>query len=104
MTYNLRLMDLLEPAIILVVVTGVAWFCFSGRYEFHVRITPGSMKLTTGKLTLDSLSQLREICAEWQLKRGWIGGVRRGKRLRLMFSRNVPPGCRQQMRNLWENR
>jgi hypothetical protein len=47
---------------------------------------------------------LKSICTEYQIKHGWIGGVRRGRRLQLTFSRSVPPGCRQQIRNMWENR
>jgi hypothetical protein len=97
-------MDLLEPILVLVVVAGVARILFSGRFEFRVRISRGSLKLIRGKVTRDSLSQLKPICAEWQIKRGWIGGVRRGGRLQLDFSRSVPPGCRQQIRNIWENR
>jgi Protein of unknown function (DUF3634) len=97
-------MGMLEPIILVVVVSGVAWILFSGRFEFRVRISRGSLKLITGKVTHDSLSQLKSICTEYQIKRGWIGGVRRGRRLQLTFSRSVPPGCRQQIRNMWENR
>jgi|HubBroStandDraft_1064217.scaffolds.fasta_scaffold528519_1 hypothetical protein len=97
-------MGMLEPIIVLVVVAVVARVLFSGRFEFRVRISRGSLKLTTGKVTHDSLLQLKTICTEWQIKHGWIGGVRHGGRVQLAFSRSVPPGCRQQIRNMWENR
>jgi hypothetical protein len=97
-------MGLLEPIIVLAIVGGVAWLLFSERFEFRVRISRGSLKLANGKVAHDSLAQLKEICAEWQIRRGWIGGVRRGGRLRLAFSRSVPQGCRQQIRNMWETR
>lgn len=97
-------MNVLEPIILLVVVAGFAWILFSPRFEFRVRISRGSLKLSTGKVARDSLSQLQEICNEWHIERGWIGGIRRGKHVRLAFSRSVPPDCRQQIRNMWENR
>ncbi len=97
-------MDLLELVILVVVVAGVAWLLYALRFEFRVRISRGSLRLINGKVTRDGLSELKAICDEWQIKRGWIGGIREGKRIRLSFSRSVPPGCRQQIRNLWENR
>jgi hypothetical protein len=98
------MMDLLELVILIVVVAGVAWLLFAVRFEFRIRISRGSLRLTSGKVTRDCLVELKSICEPWQIKRGWIGGVRRGRSLNLSFSRSVPPGCRQQIRNLWENR
>jgi|SRR5580698_7860095 hypothetical protein len=97
-------MGLLEPIIVLAAVAAVAWLLFSPRFEFRIRISRGSLRLTTGKLTRDLIAELTPICQEWGIKRGWIAGVRRGKRVTLMFSRSVPSACRQQIRNLWINR
>ena len=97
-------MGLLELVILIAVVGGAAWFLFAVRFEFRVRISRGSLRLTNGKITRDGLSELKSICDEWQIKRGWIGGVRRSGRIKLSFSHSVPPGCRQQIRNMWENR
>jgi hypothetical protein len=98
------MMDPLELVILIVVVGGAAWFLFAVRFDFRVRISRGSLRLINGKVPRDGLSELKAICDEWQIKHGWIGGVRRGRRIKLCFSRSVPPGCRQQIRNMWENR
>jgi hypothetical protein len=98
------MMDLLELVVLIVVVAVVARLLFAVRFEFRVRIARGSFRLINGKVTRDGLSELKSICDEWKIKHGWIGGVRRGGRIKLSFSRSVPPGCRQQIRNMWENR
>jgi Protein of unknown function (DUF3634) len=96
-------MYLLEPLIVLAILAAVAWFILTPQFVFRVRISGGALRLTRGKLTHGLLDQLAPICQEWDIKRGWIGGVRRGRRLTLLFSRSVPPGCRQQIRNLCTN-
>jgi hypothetical protein len=35
------------------------------------------------------------------VQQGWVRGVWRGRRIALVFSRNIPPPCQQQIRNLW---
>jgi hypothetical protein len=96
-------MRLLPSIVIVTILAAVAWFVLSPQFVFRIRISAGCLRLTQGKLTHDLLAQLTAICREWDIKRGWIGGVRRGRRLTLLFSRSVPPGCRQQIRNLWTN-
>jgi hypothetical protein len=97
-------MGLLQTIILVGVLAVVAWFFFWPHFEFRIRISDGSLRLATGKVTRDFLEQLTAVCRHWDIKRGWIGGVRRGRRLTLSFSRSVPSGCRQQIRNLWANR
>lgn len=97
-------MSLFELAILIVVVAGAAWLLFGVRFEFRIRIRRGALSLINGKMTRDGLTELKSICEDWHIERGWIGGVRRGKRIKLSFSRSVPAGCRQQIRNMWENR
>ena len=94
--------ELVEILVLAVVVVG-AWKALSPQPVFKIRVAKGSLRVTRGKVTADFQQQAREIVDEWRISRGWIAAVRRGKRLTLVFSHNVPPGCRQQLRNLWTN-
>jgi hypothetical protein len=89
--------------LVVALVVGGAWMALSPRFVFKIRVTKGSVRVTKGKLTPDFLHQAAEILSQWRIGRGWIGGVKRGRNLTLVFSRSVPPGCRQQFRNLWTN-
>jgi hypothetical protein len=84
-------------------VVGAAWIALSPRPVFKIRVAKGVFRVTRGKVPADFQQQAREILDQWKISRGWIGAVRRGRRLTLVFSHSVPPGCRQQLRNLWTN-
>ncbi|HET6325326.1 MAG TPA: DUF3634 family protein [Planctomycetaceae bacterium] len=93
----------LVELLILALAVGGAWMAFSPKPVFKIRVAKGSVRVTRGKVTADFQQQAREIFDQWRISRGWFAGVRRGKRLTLVFSHTVPPGCRQQLRNLWTN-
>jgi hypothetical protein len=84
-------------------VLWAAWTALSPRPVFKIRVARGSLRVTRGKVTGDLQKQAGEIFEQWQITRGWFAGVRRGRRLMLVFSYSVPAGCRQQLRNLWTN-
>jgi uncharacterized protein DUF3634 len=94
--------ELIEILVVVVVVGG-AWKALSPQPVFKIRVAKGALRVTRGKVTPDFQQQAREIFSQWKISRGWFGAVRRGKRLTLVFSYSVPPGCRQQLRNLWTN-
>jgi hypothetical protein len=93
----------LGQILLLAAVVVAAWLVLSPKPVFKMRVAKGSLKVTRGKVTSDRQEQAAEILRRWQIRRGWIGGVGRGKSLKLTFSHSVPPGCRQQLRNLWTN-
>jgi hypothetical protein len=94
--------ELVEILVVAVVVGGL-WKALSPPPVFKIRVAKGSLRVTRGKVTADFQQQAREIFDQWRISRGWFGAVRRGKRLTLVFSHSVPPGCRQQLRNVWTN-
>ncbi len=96
-------MNLLGSILVLAVTIAVLRLVFSPPVEFMIRILRESPRVTKGKVTRDFLQQLAAICRERGIERGWVGGARRGRRLALRFSRNIPRDCRQQIRNLWTN-
>jgi len=55
-----------------------------------------------GVVTTGFLRDVAEICAQHQVRSATIRGLAVGRRIRLEFSRGMPTGCRQQIRNVWE--
>jgi hypothetical protein len=89
----------LSEILIVGCVVWAAWVALSPKPVFKIRVAKGSVRVTKGKVTAEAA----EILHQWKISRGWIGAVKRGRRLTLVFSHSVPPGCRQQLRNLWTN-
>ncbi len=81
----------------------LAWYALAPKPVFKVRFAKGALRVTRGKVTANFEQQIGEIFEQWQIRRGWIAAVQRGPQRTLVFSRSVPPGCRQQLRNLWTN-
>jgi hypothetical protein len=54
-----------------------------------------------GKGTPVFLAQILEACEQSGVASGWVSGTQRGKRTVLVFSRNIPAGCQQRIRNAW---
>ena len=95
-------MELLAKLVLVVLAVGAVWWLVQPRYTFVVRIDGGVPRVTNGQVTAAFLQELGRACGEFAVCRGWVGGVRRGGRTALAFSRNLPQPCRQRVRNLWE--
>jgi hypothetical protein len=96
-------MDLFVKIVVSVLVLVALWFAFQPRFLFLVRIRDGVLYVSKGKVIAAFLESIREVCTEHGIRRGWVGGIAlgRGKKVRLVFSRSIPEGCRQRLRNLW---
>jgi Protein of unknown function (DUF3634) len=81
----------------------LAWTALAPKPVFKIRFAKGALRVTRGKVTAEFQRQIGEIFDHWQIRRGWIAAVKRGPHKTLVFSHSVPPGCRQQLRNLWTN-
>jgi hypothetical protein len=95
------IMDLLPKIFVVVLLVGALVWALQPRYAFVVRIERGTLRVTRGKVALKVLQQLEQACSEADISRGWVGGIQRGRRVTLAFSRSIPPPCRQRLRNLW---
>jgi hypothetical protein len=80
---------------------GALWIAWQRRYTFMVHLRAGVPRVTHGKVTASFLQELRQACEEAGVTRGWVGGLARGRRTALVFSRSIPPACQQRLRNLW---
>jgi Protein of unknown function (DUF3634) len=101
------MLDILTQLVILAlagaIIFAILVAAFVPRYHFIITIKHGKPRVTRGKVQADFLDQVREVCEEDRVTSGWIGGVKRGKPITLRFSRSIPPGCRQRLRNIWFN-
>jgi hypothetical protein len=88
-------------AVVAAVVAAIAWLIANARYVFWVRIRNGAPSVGRGKVAAPFLRDLLDVCGQYSIERGWVGGLRRGRRIQLVFSRSIPEPCRQQLRNLW---
>ena len=94
-------MELLTQTIVISVIAGLLWWGFQPRYVFLVRIRQGLPSIARGRVTVQFLQEMSDVLETAGVSTGWVGGVLRGKRIGLKFSRNIPPDCRQRLRNLW---
>ena len=79
----------------------VLWSICQTRYEFMIRIEGGRPRVLKGRVTSSFVAHVAEVCQSAGVTRGWVGGVRIGRLVALRFSRHIPPGPRQQLRNEW---
>jgi hypothetical protein len=84
-----------------VIIYAILVTTFAPRYHFVITIKHGEPRVTKGKVQADFLDQVREVCHEHRITSGWVGGVKRGKSIALRFSRKIPRGCQQRLRNIW---
>jgi hypothetical protein len=83
------------------VLVAALWYADRLRYAFLLVISDTTIRVQRGKVTPAFREEVRRVCGEHGVVRGWVGGVRQGGRIRLVFSRSLPPRCQQQLRNVW---
>jgi hypothetical protein len=94
-------MEIPVPTILAVLVTFALWLTFRHRYAFVVWVGPGGPRVVRGKVTPVFLQLIADVCVQNDVRCGIVRGVWRGRRIALSFSRTLPTGCQQQLRNLW---
>jgi Protein of unknown function (DUF3634) len=94
-------MDLAVKLLIVGLVVVALWRLLQPRYAFVIRIAGGQARVRRGKVTPIFLQQILEACEQAGVASGWVSGTQRGKRMVLVFSRNIPAGCQQRIRNAW---
>lgn len=85
------------------VIMAAVWVALQPRCAFVIQIAQGIPKAVRGKVTAAFLEQVREVCQQNGVKQGTVRGLIRGRRIALGFSRNIPPGGQQRLRNWWAN-
>jgi hypothetical protein len=83
------------------VIVAAVWIALQPRCAFVIQVARGIPKAVRGKVTAAFLEQVREVCQQHDVQYGTVRGLIRGRRISLGFSRNIPPGGQQQLRNWW---
>lgn len=91
----------LVKAVMIGLAVWVVWTLLQPQYVFKIRIHRGQPSIRKGKVTRAFLDRVAEVCREEGVVRGYIRGVRQGRRIALRFSRHFPPGLQQRLRNEW---
>jgi len=94
-------LQLVTFGVVLAVVAFILQAAFRQNFQFVIHINGDQLRIAKGKVRADFLDEAREVCGEFGVTSGWIGGVKRGKAIALKFSANIPPPCQQRLRNLW---
>ena len=81
----------------ILVTLALLWY----EVRFLVHVAQPLPRVLKGKVTAAFLAEFAEVCKDTGIRRGWLGGIRKGKRTVLVFSWHFPPGTRQRLRNLW---
>ncbi len=87
--------------VVLVIVAAILQAALRPNFQFMIQINGEQLNVTKGKVRGDFLEEARDVCREYGVTTGWIGGVKRGKSIALKFSRDIPPTCQQRLRNIW---
>lgn len=73
---------------------------FRSPVVFQIQYRNGIPRVTRGRVTEGLRAAIQEICHQNEIRKGTITALPNGKRVRMTFSRDIPPGCQQQIRNL----
>jgi hypothetical protein len=103
--YNLGMVEIAVQivvfGVVLAIIAVIMQAALMPRYQFMIQINGEQLKVSKGKVPADFLDNVRETCREFNIRNGWIGGVKRGKATALRFSANIPQPCQQRLRNMW---
>src|SRR5262245_30539922 len=83
------------------VIVAAAWIALQRRCAFVIQGARGTPKAVRGTGTAVFLEQVREVCPQHGVQYGTVRGLIRGRRISLGFSKSIPPGGQQQLRNWW---
>lgn len=94
-------MEHLIPLVILIVGSVLVYvLVFRPPVVFQIEYRNGIPRVARGRLTEATRAAIHEICRQNEIRSGTITALPNGKRIRMTFSRDIPPGCQQQIRNL----
>jgi hypothetical protein len=79
----------------------VVWLLSKPYAVFVVRIKQGRPSAERGKVTEAFLCAVEDICRDQGVDAGEIRGVPRGRLISLWFSKGLPRGFCQRLRNWW---
>jgi hypothetical protein len=98
---SIPMLDYLPQIIIVALLAAGVWLLLQPRYEFLVRIERAAPRIDQGSVAPEFLQAIDQVCREHDIHTGWVGGVRRRRRVSLVFSPQFPASAQQRLRNAW---
>ncbi len=86
---------------LVVLAAAVSWLVAVRGRVFVIRVRDRVPFLARGKVSQAFVIELRDVLLRHGVGRGSIYGVRRRGAVALGFSRSIPKGARQALRNVW---
>src|SRR5438045_408329 len=77
------------------------WQIYLRGCVFVVQIRAGFPSLASGRVPPAFVADVADVANRHGVRNGSIRGFKRGGRVSLRFSRSIPTGCRQGIRNVW---
>lgn len=94
-------MEHLIPLVILIVGSVLVYVLFfRPPVVFQIQYRKGVPRVARGRVTDAMRTAIYDICRQNEIQTGTITALPNGKRVRMTFSRDIPSGCQQQIRNL----
>ena len=95
-------MEYVIPVVVIAVaVSSIGYWFLCRRRLFVIRVRGGAAFAVRGKIPQASIADFCDVLRRHRVRRGAIYGVRRNGRIALSFSRTIPAGSRQALRNVW---
>lgn len=94
-------MESLRSSLILLAILTFAFLAFRRRPELEIQVANKRPRVIHGRAPASFLEELVAIVEDAEIESGWIRSTPAGNRTRLSFSKSIPEGVRQQIRNIW---
>lgn len=93
-------MDFFPLMIVLIAIGACGWYLSRPRVVFVIRYRAGIGTVVRGQPSASVVKAIHEICRQNNVITGTVTALPCGKRVRMKFSRDIAPGCQQQIRNM----
>jgi hypothetical protein len=96
--------DILLRLALLAFVLWVVWYVVQPKSVFVIGVVDGNLLVLRGVVPGPMLTEIGRVCHQHRLPKGRIRGIKPfSGPIKLVFSRDFPPGVQQQVRNAWVN-
>ncbi len=79
----------------------LVWWLVRPHFAFVIEIERNRIERTRGDAERPFLMEVDDICREYQIRHGWVRAIQVQGWTKLTFSGDIPPDCRQRIRNTW---
>jgi hypothetical protein len=86
---------------LLLLAAVIVWLGARRRVVFRIRIEEGKVQRVAGDAPHAFVEEVERLCRFWGIDRGWIKGIRRGRRIAVTTGGGMGREHAQAFRNAW---